>query len=54
VIDAHTTKRPRQRLCRKHKVRTGKYVLYPNERPWQAMGLTRLKVHRASFAWTKA
>ena len=43
AIDAHATKRLRQWLCRKHKVQSGKYVRYPDERLWQSMGLTRLK-----------
>ena len=29
AIDAHTTKRLRQWLCRKHKVRGGKFVRFP-------------------------
>ena len=54
AIDAHTTKRLRQWLCRKHKVRVGKSVRYPNERLWQDLGLTCLKERTASFAWAKA
>ena len=53
AIDAHATKRLRQWLCRKHKVKSGKYVRYPDERLWQDMGLTRLKGRTASFAWAK-
>ena len=53
AIDAHATKRLRQWLCRKHKVQSGKYVRYPDERLWQSMGLTRLKGRTASFAWAK-
>ena len=53
AIDAHATKRLRQWLCRKHKVKSGKNVRYPDERLWQDMGLTRLKGRTASFAWAK-
>ena len=44
AVDAHATKRLRQWLCRKHKVRTGKYVRYLDEHLRNDMGLTRLKV----------
>ena len=50
---ADASKRLRRWLCRKHKVKTGKYVRYPDERLWQSMGLTRLKRRTASFAWAK-
>ena len=32
TVDAHTAKRLRQWLCRKHKVRSGKYVRFPSDR----------------------
>ena len=32
AVDQHTMRRLRQWLCRKHKVRFGKYVRFPNER----------------------
>ena len=35
AVDAHAIKRLRQWLCRKHKVRSGKYVRYPDN---QALG----------------
>ena len=53
AIDAHATKRLRQWLCRKHKVRTGQYVRYPDEHLWEAMGRTRLTVRMGSLAWAK-
>ena len=40
-IDCHTTRRLR-RLCLKHKVRTGEFVRFPNERLWTDHGLVRL------------
>ena len=54
AVDRHATRRLRQRLCRKHKVRFGKYVRFPNERLWQDYGLTRLVPRTASFPWAKA
>ncbi len=54
AIDAHATKRLRQWLCRKHKVRSGQYVRYPDKRLRDDLGLTRLSVRTASFPWAKA
>ena len=54
AVDRHATRRLRQWLCRKHKVRFGKYVRFPNERLWQDYGLTRLVPRTASFPWAKA
>ena len=42
AIDRHATRRLRQWLCRKHKVRTGKHVRFPVERLWSDYGLTHL------------
>ena len=42
AVDQHARRRLRQWLYRKHKVRFGKYVRFPNERLWQEYGLTRL------------
>ena len=49
-VDAYVRKRLRQWLCRKHKVKYGKYVRFPHERLWQDYGLERLKVRKRSFA----
>ncbi len=54
ALDAHTTKRLRQWLCRKHKVRNGKYVRYPDKRLWDDYGLIRLAPMTKSLAWAKA
>ena len=54
MIDWHTTRRLRQWLCRKHKVRTGKEVRFPAMRLWSEYGLTRLEPRTASFPWAKA
>ena len=35
AIDQHATRRLRQWFCRKHKVRSGSYVRFPDERLWQ-------------------
>lgn len=49
AIDAHATKRLRQWLCRKHKVESGKYVRFPDERLWEDYGLIRLSALQRSF-----
>ncbi len=54
AIDSHTTKRLRQWFCRKHKVRSGKYVRFSNKGLWRDHGLTRLAPRTASFPWAKA
>ena len=54
AIDRHATRRLRQWLCRKHKVRFGNYVRFPDARLWNDYGLTRLATRRASFPWAKA
>ena len=54
AIDAHTTKRLRQWLCRKHKVKAGKYVRYPDERLWNTYGLLRLAPMTKGLPWAKA
>ena len=54
TVDQHAVRRLRQWLCRKHKVRTGKYVRFPNERLWNDYGLTRLAPRTTSFPWAKA
>ena len=54
IVDEHAIRRLRRWLCRKHKVRTGKYVRFPDERLWTDLGLTRLVPRTASFPWAKA
>ena len=54
AIDAHVTKRLRQWLCRKHKVRSGKFVRFPNERLWDDYGLKRLASTTKGLPWAKA
>ena len=54
AVDRHATRRLRQWLCRKHKVRTGKEVRFPAERLWQKYGLARLAPRTTSFPWAKA
>ena len=53
AVDQHATRRLRQWLCRKHKVRSGKYVRFPDECLWDEIGLTRLAQRTASFSWAK-
>jgi RNA-directed DNA polymerase len=54
AIDQHAAKRLRQWLCRKHKVRSGKYVQFPNERLRNDYGLIHLGKKTRGFAWAKA
>ena len=54
AVDAHAIRRLRQWLCRKHKVRAGKYVRFPDERLWNEHGLTRLTLRTARLPWAKA
>ena len=54
AVDAHAIKRLRQWLCRKHKVRSGKYVRYPDTKLWDDLGLTCLGLRTASLPWAKA
>ena len=54
AVDAHSTKRLRQWLCRKHKVRSGKYVRFSSERLWDHHGLIRLAPTTKGLPWAKA
>ena len=54
AIDRHAVRRLRQWLCRRHKVRSGRTVRFPDERLWQQYGLTRLVTRTKSFPWAKA
>ncbi|MDE2754562.1 MAG: group II intron reverse transcriptase/maturase [Gemmatimonadota bacterium] len=54
AVDKHATRRLRQWLCRKHKVRAGKLVRFPAERLWTEYGLARLATRTGSFPWAKA
>ena len=54
AIDQHATRRLRQWLCRKHKVRSGKSVRFPDERLRTDYGLTHLGPRTTSFPWAKA
>ena len=54
AIDRHATRRLRQWLGRKHKVRSGLYVRFPDERLRQEYGLTRLGARTTSLPWAKA
>ena len=54
AVDAHATKRLRQWLCRKHQVRSGKYMHLPDAKLREDQGLTCLAQRTASFPWAKA
>ena len=53
TIDRHATRRLRQWLSRKHKVRAGKTVRFPDKRLWKEWELTRLGPRTASFPWAR-
>ena len=53
AVDAHARKRLRQWLCRKHKVRLGKYVRFPNTVLYEKYGLVRLASSTTSLPWAK-
>ena len=54
AVDAHAIKRLRRWLCRKHKVRSGKYVRLPDARLREDQGLICLAKRTTSFPWAKA
>ena len=54
AVDRHAVKRLRQWLCRKHKVRSGKYVRFADKRLWTEFGLARLSPRTVSLPWAKA
>lgn len=54
AVDQHAAKRLRQWLCRKHKVRSGKYVRFPDERLRNDFGLIHLVHKTKGLAWAKA
>ena len=54
AIDRHAVRRLRQWLCRKHKVKSGKYVLFPDQRLYGEYGLVRLALTTTSLPWAKA
>ena len=54
AIDQHATRRLRQWLGRKHKVRSGKNVRFSDGRLWSDYGLTRLGQRTTSFSWANA
>jgi len=54
TVDRHATRRLRQWLCRKHKVRVGKNVRFSDVRLRNEYGLTCLASRTASLPWAKA
>ena len=54
AVDRHATQRLRRWLCLKHKIRSGKFVRFPDEDLWSDLGLTHLAQRRASLPWAKA
>ena len=54
TVDEHATKRLRQWLCRKRKVKSGKSVRFSNHRFWTLYGLIRLAPKTKGLPWAKA
>lgn len=54
AVDRHAIRRLRQWFCRKHKVRSGKYMRFPDQRLWNHHGLTRLGLTTTNLPWAKA
>ena len=54
AVDQHAIRRLRQWFCRKHKVRSGGYVRFPDQRLWKHHGLTRLGLTTKYRPWAKA
>ncbi len=53
AIDAHTTKRIRRWLCRKHKVQSGGWVRFPHAELYEQYGLIRLAQTTKRLPWAK-
>ncbi|MXW15702.1 MAG: hypothetical protein F4120_06210 [Rhodothermaceae bacterium] len=54
AIDQHTTRRPRQWFCRKHKRRSGNHVHFSDTRLRETYGLHSLAPRTKNFPWAKA
>ena len=54
AVDAHTIRRLRRWLCRKHKVKSREYVQFPDERLYDEFGLIRLGPTTKGLPWAKA
>ena len=53
TVDMHTRMRLRQWLCRKHKLKSGKYVRFSNTRMYADFGLLQLESTTTSLPWAK-
>ncbi len=54
AVDEHATRRLRQWLCRKHKVKAGEHVRFSNQRLWHDLGLVNLAPKTKGLPWAKA
>ena len=54
AVDQHAVRRLRRWLCRKHKVKTGGYVRFSNQRLWPGLGLVNLAPKTKDLPWAKA
>ena len=53
AVDRHVVKRLRQWFCRKHEVRSGKYVRFSHAKLWQDHGLIGLGKMTRDLPWAK-
>ena len=53
-VDRHATRRLRQWFCRKHKIKSGKYVRFSDIRLRETYGLQYLAPRTKNFPWAKA
>ena len=54
AVDQHADRRLRQWLCRKHNMRSGKYVRFPSQQLYEQYGLHRLAPTTKGLPWAKA
>ncbi len=54
AVDEHATRRLRRWLCRKHKVKTGEFMRFSNQRLWHDHGLVHLAPKTKGLPWAKA
>ncbi len=54
AVDTYAAQRLRQWFCRKHKVKSGKYVRFSHWWLWEECGLTRLALTTRHLPWAKA
>jgi RNA-directed DNA polymerase len=53
IVMKHTRRRLRRWLCRKYRVRVGKYTRFPNDYLHEQLGLIQLRKTRQNLLWAK-